>query len=135
MSNLNIAKVTISTRTDITLQRCVKQLKAITTCSAYTLGCGYDNSTIKLIGEKYCPITMRSAELCLHKKTFHSLGGSDNQCSHCASVSHVRNNPFEDQTSSFFLWFAQGVHVFEESPKSVQDVIGVVYCHGKYCFN
>ena len=29
----------------------------------------------------------------------------------------------------------QGVYIFEESPKSVQDVIGDVYCPGKYCSN
>ena len=29
----------------------------------------------------------------------------------------------------------QGVHIFEEGPKSVQDVIGDVYCPGKYCSN
>ena len=27
------------------------------------------------------------------------------------------------------------MYVFEESPKSVQHVIGDVYCPGKYCFN
>ena len=36
---------------------------------------------------------------------------------------------------SFFLSFDHGVYSFEESPKSFQDVIGVVYCPGKYCSN
>ena len=42
---------------------------------------------------------------------------------------------FEDQTIYFFVSFGQGFHIFEESPKSIQDVIGDVYCPGIYCFN
>ena len=34
-----------------------------------------------------------------------------------------------------FLSFCQWVYIFEESPKSIQDVIGDVYCPGKSCFN
>ena len=30
--------------------------------------------------------------------------------------------------------FGQVVYVFEESPKSIRDVIGDVYCPGRYCF-
>ena len=47
----------------------------------------------------------------------------------------VHNIPFEEQLSSFFLSLGQGVYVFEERPKSVQDVIVDVYCPGKYCLN
>ena len=47
----------------------------------------------------------------------------------------MRNIPFEDQTNSFFLSPGQGVYIFEETPNSIQDVIGDVYCPGKYCFN
>ena len=36
---------------------------------------------------------------------------------------------------SFFLSLGPGVYIFEESPKSIQDVIGDVYCPGKYCSN
>ena len=42
---------------------------------------------------------------------------------------------FEGQTSSFFMSFAQEVYIREESPTSIQDVIGDVYCPGKYWFN
>ena len=52
-----------------------------------------------------------------------------------ASVCQLRNIPFEDQRNSFFLSLGQGVYIFEESPKPVQDVIGDVYCPGKYCSN
>ena len=72
------------------------------------------------------------------KKIFQSLGRSDYQFPQCASVCQVRNIPFEDQTESFipfFLWFSEGVYIFEESPKSIHDVIGDAYCPGKYCFS
>ena len=42
---------------------------------------------------------------------------------------------FEDQTNSFFLSLGQGVYIFEENPKSNQDVIGDVYCPVEYCLN
>ena len=101
-------------------------------CSAFTPDCGYDNSTIILIGDLYCPNTKCSGKHCLH---FHSLSRSDYQCPHCVSLCQVRNIPFEDQTKSLFLSFGQGVYIFEESPKSVRDVIGYFYCPGKYCSN
>ena len=41
----------------------------------------------------------------------------------------------EDQIISFFLTFGRGVYIFEESPISIQDVIGDVFCPRKYCFN
>ena len=47
----------------------------------------------------------------------------------------VGNSPFEDQTNSFFLSLGPGVYIFEENPKSVQDVIGDVYCLGEFCLN
>ena len=104
-------------------------------CSAFCPDCGYDNSTISLIGDVYCPKTQCLRKLCLHKKTFQSLGRGDYQCPQCGSVYQVRNFSFEDQTNSFFFSIAQGVYIFEESPKSVQDVIGDNYCSGKYCSN
>ena len=104
-------------------------------CSAFNPDCGHDNSTIILIGEVSCPNTKCSGRLSLHKKTFQSLGRSDYQCPQGGSVCQVRDIPFEDQTNSFFLSLGQGVYIFEESPKSFQDVIGDVYCHRKYCSN
>ena len=47
----------------------------------------------------------------------------------------VRNILFEEQTNSLFLSLGQGVYIFEESPKSIQDVIGDVYCPGEYCLS
>ena len=103
LSTLTIAKFTISTRTDITLQTSVKQMSAITMCSPFTHDCWYDSSTIYLVGDKYCPNTTCSRKLCLHKMTFQSLGRSDHHCQQCASVYQVRNILFADQTNSFFV--------------------------------
>ena len=36
------------------LQPSVRELKAITMCSAFTLDCAFDHSTIILIGDVYC---------------------------------------------------------------------------------
>ena len=104
-------------------------------CSASTPNCGYDNSAIILIADVYCPNTKCLGKLCLHKKTFQSLGRSDYQCPQCASGCRVRNIPLEDQSNSFFLSLGPGVYISEESPKSIQEVIGDVYCLGKYCSN
>ena len=99
--------------------------------SAITPDCGYDNSTIILIGDVYCPNTKCLGKRCMHKKTFQSLGGCDFQCPQCASVCQVRNIPSEDQTIPLFLSLGPGVYIFEENPKSVQDVIGDVFCPGE----
>ena len=104
-------------------------------CSAITPDCGIGNSTIIFIADVYFSNGNCSGKLCLHKKTFQSLGRSDYQGQQCAYVCQVRNIPFEAQTNSFFLSFGQWVYIFEQSPKSIQDVIGDVYCPGKYYFN
>ena len=57
LSTLTIVKFTISARTDITLQTSVKQSRAITMCSAFTPDCGYDNSSIILVGDVSCSNT------------------------------------------------------------------------------
>ena len=127
LSSLTMAKFTISRRTDIKLQTGVIKLRAITLCCAFTPDCGYENSTITIIGD--------AGKFCLLNKTFQSLGRNDYQCPQCESVCQVRNIPFEDRTNSFFLSLGQGVYISEESPKSAQDNIGDVYCPGKYRSN
>ena len=104
-------------------------------CSAFTPDCRYDHCTIILIGDVFCPNTKCSGKLCPHKKTFQSLDRSDNHFPQCASLCQVRIIPFQDQTNSFLLSFGEGVHIFEENPKSIQDVIGDFHCPGKYCSN
>ena len=71
-------KANISTRIDFLFLTSVIFLRAITMCSASTPDCGYDKSTIILIGDVYCPKTKKSlGKLCLHKKTFQYFGRSD----------------------------------------------------------
>ena len=67
------------------------------------------------------------------KNFFNPSAEANYQCPQCASVCQVRNFLFESQRNSFFLSLGQGAYVFEENPKSIQDVIGDVYCPGKYC--
>ena len=126
-------KSNISTRIDFLLLTSVKFLKAITMCSVPD--CGFDNSTFILIGDVYFLNTKCSGRLCLHEKTFHSLGRSDYRCPQCASVCQVRNILFEEQTNFFFLSLGQGVDIFEERPKSTQEVIGDVFRPCEYCLN
>ena len=78
-------------------------------CSAFNPDCGYDNSTIVLIGDVHCPNTKCSGRLCLHKKTFQSLGRSDYQCPQCGSVCQVRNILFEDQQIPFSCRLVKGL--------------------------
>ena len=86
-------------------------------------GYGYDNSTIILIGDVYCPNAKCLGKLCLHKKTFQSLGRSDCQCTQCASVCQVRNIPFEDQTNSFFCRLVQGFTFLKKVPKQFKMLL------------
>ena len=70
MSTWVTAISNISARINFLLLTSVTFLRAITMCSAFTFDCGYDNSTIILIGDVYCPNTKCSGKLCLHKETF-----------------------------------------------------------------
>ena len=115
LSTLTILKFTISTRTDIRLQTSVEYLRAITMCCAFTPNCGYDNCTIILIGDVYCPNAKSLGKLSLHKKIFQSLGRSNYQNPQCGSVCQVRNNPFGDQTNSSFVAWLRGLHFWSES--------------------
>ena len=82
-------------------------------CNAFTPDCGYDNITIILIGDMYCPNTKCLGKLCLHKKTFQSLGRSDYQCPQCGSVCQLRIIPFEDQINSFSYRLVQGYQILK----------------------
>ena len=101
-------------------------------CRAFTPDSRHDNCTTNLTGDVYCTNTDYSGKFSLHNKTFQSLGGNDYQCRQFASVCQVRNF-FEDQKNSFSLMFGHGVYILEESLKSIQDVVGDVYCPDMYC--
>ena len=50
-------------------------------------------------------------------------------CTRCA-ICLLKN-----KNNSFFESLCQGVYIFEERPKSIQEVIGDVYCPGEFCLN
>ena len=85
---LNVPKFTTATRIIVMM------------CSAITPECLYDNSTINLIGNVFCPNTKCSGKNCL-QKNFQSLGRSNYQCLRGASVYQARIILFEDQTFFF----------------------------------
>ena len=104
-------------------------------CSAFTVVCGYDNSTINLTGDLFCPNTSCSGKLCLYKTLFNLSA---------EAIINVRNARLCARCAIFILRIKQttfsgrlvkGFTVFEESPKSIQNVNGEVFCPGKNCFN
>ena len=131
LSTLTIAKFTISTRTDNTLQTSVKELRAITMCSAFAPDCGFDNSTIILIVDVFCQNMKCSCKLCLQKKTFQSLARNDYQCPQCASLCQVSNIIFEAQANSFSLSLSQGVYMLKRLQNQFKILL-VIYCPSKY---
>ena len=103
-------------------------------CSAFTPDCGYDNSTIIFIGDVQCPNTKCSGKHCLHKKTFQSLGRSDDQNPQCACVPGAQYSFWRSNKFPFLVVWPSGL-LFWREPRSIQDLIRDVYCPGKYCFN
>ena len=95
----------------------MESLRAFTICSAFTLDCRYYSCDIDVIVNVWCPNTMCSEKNCGDKVIFQSLGSSDYQGPQYSSTHHVRNIPFKEQTSLFFLKFGQGVVNFEETQK------------------
>ena len=102
-------------------------------CRAFTPDCGYDNSTI-LIGDVFCPNTKCSRKLCLHKKLFNLSAEAfinarnARLCVRCVIfLLKIKQFPFSCRLVKGFR--------FLKSAKSFQDVIGDVYCPGKYCSN
>ena len=57
------------------------------------------------------------------KRLFNLLAEAIINVRNVGSVCQVRNIPFEEQLNSFFLSLCQGVYIFEERPKSVQEGI------------
>ena len=92
-------------------------------CSAFTPDCGYNNSTINLIGDVFCLNTKCLGKLCLHKKTFQSLGRSDYQCPQCGSVCQVRDIPFEVQTNFFSCRLVKGFTFLKRAQKQFEMLL------------
>ena len=135
--NLNLHQIHNLYKSLITMQTSVKLLRAITMCKAFTPNCIYENSDVEIIGNMYCPNTTYSIILYVYKKIFQLLGRSDYQCPKGTSVCKVRDNPFKQETNSFFLQFDLRIYIFEETQKFIQNVIRETYCPrrlNKKCF-
>ena len=89
-------------------------------CSAFTPHCRYDKSTIKFIGNVYCPTIMCSSILCVLKKSFQSGGTSYYQCRRC--MCQVRNVPSREQTFRF-SWTVTSGFVFLRARKNQSKII------------
>ena len=99
-----------------------------TRCSAFTLDCRYDKRIMKLIGNVYCPETMCSDILCVHRKTFQSLETSDYQCPQWSSTCQVRIIPLRNKQIRFSWSLFKGFIFLKRRKKSIQDVIGDLFC-------
>ena len=113
----------------------MKHLRAITMCGTFIPDCRYEYSNFKLIGDVYCPTAKCSGEICLQKDFSISwqklLSMSTRRvCVPGEHYSFWRSNKF----LLLDVW-SRGVYISEESPKSIQIVIGDVFCPVKYCFN
>ena len=98
-------------------------------CGAFTHDCGYDNSTIDLTGDVFCPNTECSGKLRLQKRLLNLSA---------EAIINARNARLFSKGAIFllkilkikpilfFLIFGKGVYSFEDSPKSVEEVIGDV---------
>ena len=92
--------------------------------SAFIRDCGYDNSTNNLIGNVYCPNTKCSSRLCLHKKTFQSLGRSDYHCPPMrVCVPGAQNFLLKFKENPFFLSVGQGVYIFERAQNQLKMLL------------
>ena len=60
LCTLTIAKITTSSGTEITLKTSLKQLRALTMCSAFTPDSRYNNSIINLMGKCMCLVRLKS---------------------------------------------------------------------------
>ena len=134
LSTLTIVNFTISTRTDITLQTSVIYLRAITMCSGFTPDCGYNNSTIILIGDVGCPNTKCSGRLCLHKTLFNHLAEAIIKvrnvglCARCAIfLLKIKEDPFSCR-------LVKGFTLFKRTQNQLKMLLEV-FCPGKHCSN
>ena len=114
MSTLTIVKLTISTTTDITLQTSVKKLRAITMCSAFTPDYGYDNSTIILFGDVYCPNTKCSGKLCLPKDFSISRQKRLSMSAMRVCVSGAQHSFWRSKKILLLVAWARGLHFWKE---------------------
>ena len=96
LSTLIIAKFIICTRrTDFTLQRSEKNLRAVTMYSAFTVIVGMTIALLFSLGTCVVQIQNVRVNFACTKRP-QSLDRNDHHCSQCASVCHLRIIPFGD---------------------------------------
>ena len=128
------AKSNISTRIDFLLLTNVTFLRAITMCSV-TDCAGMTKALFFSLGT--CIVQPQSVRVnfASTKRLFNlSAGAIINVRSACLCVK-CAIFLLKIKQILFFLSLGSGVYIFEENRKSIQDVIGDVYCPGKYCCN
>ena len=91
-------------------------------CGAITIDCRYDNRNNKFVENVYSPKTMCSGILFMPQKAYQSLDRRIYQYPQCTFTCQIRNVPFADRVSSFFLKCDQRHYPFEETHKSIPDV-------------
>ena len=66
-----------------------------------------------------------------NEKIFQSIGRTNYHCHQCTFTCRVPKKPLVDQTHSFFVICDQRIQFFEETQKSLQDVIEDFICPGE----
>ena len=104
-------------------------------CSAFTPDCGYDNSTIILIGDVYCPNAKCLGKLCLHKGLFNLSA---------EAIINARNAHLCVRCGLFFLKIKQipfscrlvkGLAFLKRIQNSFTMSLEMLYCPCEYCLN
>ena len=120
LSTSNIAKFTISTRTDITLKTSVKYLRAITISSAFTPDCGYDNGAINIIGTGIAQIQSVWINFACTKRLFNLLAEAIinvhnvDLCARCAIfLLKIKQTPFSCPLVKGFTFLKRAQNQFK----------------------
>ena len=94
--------------------------------------CCNNKSHFRPFGNVYCPTTMCSGIPCVFKKTFKSPSRTECNCPQWVSTCQVGIFNFEEHTNSFFLMSDRGIRIFEETQKSFQVFIEVVFFQERF---
>ena len=95
-------------------------MRAFKKCSAFAFDCGYNNSTIILIGDVFCPNTKCSARLCLTKRLFNHLAEAITNvrnvglCARCAIfLLKIKEIPFSCRLVKGFTFLKRSQNQFK----------------------
>ena len=106
-------------------------------CNTFNPNCPYNKSNIKRIVNVYCPNTMCSGVLCVHKKIFHSPKRGIYQCPKSKCTCQVRK--FLLNNKQFFpLKCDQGIYFMKTGKnqfKTLMELSIVQHVQTKFVFN